>query len=528
MHHVDRTQIDKDPWWEWDFQPKQDLSLELGGLFDQIDDFSSLQDTSGLSNTNVISSLSINHETPMNPFAGVVHDVPYNGLFNPGSELLEASPCDTEPPSSTAPLATENTVPKTIDASNASFRFPHAAVKILRSWFVEHMERPYPKVDQVEILQRQTGLRKKQILDWFANTRRKLKHQTRSLPTASSSSIGTAPPQRQPSPAPYHQMDPFQRWKSSPPESEPVSSAVIARAVSDLRGNPKVLGPVLSPFDVSRAGEIFDVAPSSSSVDMSQSGESSCSSVNSYSSHGSCDSRSCFAKALKRRRRRQQQEKRTVAAGRVPLRQISQPFQCTFCTETFKTKYNWQRHEKSCHLPLEQWQCAPDGSVFRTVHHELACVYCGLVSPSPNHFDTHNHTACEERLPQDRTFYRKDHLRQHLKLVHNTNFRPEPMDCWKCESKQVRSRCGFCGLIMTSWDERAEHIAEHFKARQTMAAWQGDWGFEPHVLDMVENSMPPCKKTPADMWKHIQMSPPMIYAFSGRNQFKRGYGRKAY
>lgn len=25
-------------------------------------------------------------------------------------------------------------------------------------------------------------------------------------------------------------------------------------------------------------------------------------------------------------------------------------YQCTFCTETFKTKHDWQRHEKSLHL----------------------------------------------------------------------------------------------------------------------------------------------------------------------------------
>jgi hypothetical protein len=26
-----------------------------------------------------------------------------------------------------------------------------------------------------------------------------------------------------------------------------------------------------------------------------------------------------------------------------------------------------------------------------------------------------------------------------------------------------------------------------------MADWKGDWGFEPQVLDIVENGMPPCK-----------------------------------
>lgn len=135
------------------------------------------------------------------------------------------------------------------------------------------MERPYPKVDEVESLQRQTSLRKKQILDWFANIRRRLKHQTRSHQTASSTSTGTAPHQRRPSPAPFHQMGPFQRCKNSPPENEPVSSSVIARAISNLRGDSMALGSAPSPFDISRAREMFDVARSTSSVDMSQSGE---------------------------------------------------------------------------------------------------------------------------------------------------------------------------------------------------------------------------------------------------------------
>ena len=31
-----------------------------------------------------------------------------------------------------------------------------------------------------------------------------------------------------------------------------------------------------------------------------------------------------------------------------------------------------------------------------------------------------------------------------------------------------------------------------------MADWKGDWGFEPQVLDIVENGMPPCKRVNRD------------------------------
>ena len=258
---------------------------------------------------------------------------------------------------------------------------------------------------------------------------------------------------------------------------------------------PSHPGSAPGPFNVARARETFGVASSTSSLDMSQSGRSSYSSINSCSSRDSCDSNSFFAKALKRRRRRRQAGPLAAAAGKVSLRQTSQPFQCTFCTETFKPKYNRQRHEKSFHLSLEKSQCTPNGPIFMNLGFEPACVYCGLVNPDQSHLATHNHEICEDRLIQDRTYYRKDHLRQHLKLVHNTEFRPQPMDCWKFESREVRSQCGFCGLTMTNWDQRAEHIAEHFRTGNTMADWQGDWGFEPQVLEMVENSIPPCKHT---------------------------------
>ncbi|GME48147.1 hypothetical protein BGZ63DRAFT_351527 [Neofusicoccum parvum] len=103
----------------------------------------------------------------------------------------------------------------------------------------------------------------------------------------------------------------------------------------------------------------------------------------------------------------------------------------------------------------------------------------------------HNHAACQERLLDERMFYRKDHLQQHLKLIHDAQFMKWPMEQWKYEIQEIRSRCGFCGLVLSTWADRVDHLAEHFKDGKTIADWQGDWGFEGPVLDMVENSMPP-------------------------------------
>ena len=170
-------------------------------------------------------------------------------------------------------------------------------------------------------------------------------------------------------------------------------------------------------------------------------------------------------------------------------------YQCTFCTLTFRTKHDWQRHEKSLHLSLERWVCAPDGPrAINPSTGQICCVFCGEPNPGDNHIDSHSYSLCQERSLNERTFYRKDHLRQHLKLVHNIKFIAWSMEPWKVATPEIRSRCGFCGIVMDSWTFRVDHLAEHFKTGYSMADWKGDWGFEAPVLQMVENSMPPCTR----------------------------------
>lgn len=188
--------------------------------------------------------------------------------------------------------------------------------------------------------------------------------------------------------------------------------------------------------------------------------------------------------SLNRSRRR---HKKRVA--RTPLASPLNLFQCTFCTETFRTKHDWKRHEKSLHLALETWVCAPDGP--RAVNPEngrLCCVFCGHVEPNDAHVEEHNPFACQER-----TFTRKDHIKQHLKLVHRADLIEWSSKAWKAALPEIRSKCGFCGITMDTWTSRADHLADHFKMGQTMATWEGDWGFDDFVAKMIENSIPPCK-----------------------------------
>lgn len=378
-------------------------------------------------------------------------------------------------------------------------RFSRESVRILKNWLSTHTRHPYPSEEEKEMLQRQTGLNKTQITNWLANARRRGKVQAprsvspniRNWSTPGSMDI----PQRRGTPA-LEAMNPLQRWQVSPPEHEPASVTAIARAVT--ASSSALSSGLNSPYSFNYTDDGSNRSlckeSSASSVGTSQSSNGS---FGSAYSHGSRQSWGSFGSAPFNSRGRRRRRRRGTAKAEGPAN-LSAPlktFQCTFCTETFRTKHDWQRHEKSLHLSLERWVCAPDGP--RVVNPEtglLSCVFCGIANPDDAHVDSHNHSACQERSLEERTFYRKDHLNQHLRLVHNVKFLDWGMKSWKIATPEIRSRCGFCGIVMDSWTIRVDHLAEHFKTGYSMADWKGDWGFEVPVLDMVENSIPPCMR----------------------------------
>lgn len=79
---------------------------------------------------------------------------------------------------------------------------------------------------------------------------------------------------------------------------------------------------------------------------------------------------------------------------------------------------------------------------------------------------------------------------QHLRHVHQVNAVPS-IDEWKQESKNITSRCGFCDQNLHDWDERIEHIGDHFRAGLTMKDWQGDHGFPSSITAQLRNAFPP-------------------------------------
>jgi hypothetical protein len=375
----------------------------------------------------------------------------------------------------------------------AGSRFPRDAVKILKKWLSEHASHPYPNEREKEELKQLTGLRKSQIANWLANARRRGKVTPASGP--SSPMLGAIDI---PNVCPDKMADlgPLDRWKASPPEHEAALMTDIARAITTAPMPRNASASSLQNLQNSRASSrkasseddsnwsAFR-APSVSSFETRESSNSDFS----FASSRSQQSKASRASSLERRRRRRApMTQKAVAQAAKP--RSARIFQCTFCADAFPAKYDWQRHEKSLHLALERWTCCPEGGIISTQSGEQKCAFCPELNPSTEHLETHNFATCQEKNVQERTFFRKDHLRQHLKLMHDAKFNPA-MENWKTTNNEIKSKCGFCPSRFTTWQQRADHLAAHFKNGSDMSQWTGRWGFEPHIEKIVENAIPP-------------------------------------
>ncbi|KAJ4360657.1 uncharacterized protein N0V89_001223 [Didymosphaeria variabile] len=277
------------------------------------------------------------------------------------------------------PIEEDETEGKGPKKGAAAARFPRAAVKILKDWMIAHIDHPYPTEEEKEALGQQTGLSMSQISNWMANTRRR--HKARPKRTSSPSLRPVTEPVNVPPGRTWESLNPFERWKHSPPENEPAPLQAIAHNVENFD----------FPDDADRSA------------------------ASSYRKENSNDSTGSFSVF----------RAPSITSLETGLTILSSGSIGTFCTDRFKNKYDWTRHEKSLHLSLEKWICAPLGDVITcSSSGQRKCVYCDEVNPSNAHLESHNHLACEEKGMEARTFYRKDHLRQHLRLMHGWGLDP--------------------------------------------------------------------------------------------------------
>ncbi|KAJ5757192.1 uncharacterized protein N7511_007374 [Penicillium nucicola] len=291
-----------------------------------------------------------------------------------------------------------------------------------------------------------------------------------------------------PSPSTPIDRDPMQRWQDSPPEDEPADLSAIMNA---LQTTPNQKSRALSRSNVGDIRQPADAFRGYRQVASSNSGESSRSksSQNSIHSENSGTSGSSLNSSASRSRKFRGRVKKSRSAKLGTDQNRS--FCCTFCCDRFKSKYDWTRHEKSLHLNLEAWVCAPyGGAAFSMTTRRRHCAYCHVLEPDTDHLKQHHHQACHGDSTEPRVFRRKDHLVQHLRLVHELDVMPM-VDDWKLETPDFTSRCGICDQKMNSWNERADHIAAHYKEGRSMVDWHGEHDFPPHIAVQITNALPP-------------------------------------
>ncbi|KAJ5204901.1 uncharacterized protein N7498_005780 [Penicillium cinerascens] len=376
--------------------------------------------------------------------------------------------------------------------SNA--RFSRRAVNILKGWLRDHNENPYPNETEKDQLKQSTGLNRTQISNWLANARRRGKVRPASgieSPVSEAIEIPGSQPKD------LSLMTPIERWKYSPPENEPAAISDIKRSLANPPFDPSRQRLTPSGHVRHRPGSSTNESShassehkrydaSGSSLDTSRSSRSDLSFASAFSHRSSLGS---FGSMDRKERRRRRKASVPVNSFNQQKARAVRPFQCTFCTDSFAAKYDWQRHEKSMHLILDAWTCSPHGGVTEE-NGILRCVFCSAADPDRGHLETHNYISCQEKSIKERTFYRKDHLNQHLRLMHDAKFQ-RCMDKWQSSITEINSRCGFCGSALHTWKDRVDHLAGHFKNGASMSQWQGDWGFDAHIQDRVENAIPP-------------------------------------
>jgi hypothetical protein len=139
-----------------------------------------------------------------------------------------------------------------------------------------------------------------------------------------------------------------------------------------------------------------------------------------------------------------QKRKRGNAPRPVRIYQCTRISNKNFCPAEFSRIGDWVRHEEG-HYPQKQW----------------VCQWSGQDGQNP----------CSRR---DHPFNRKDHLRDHLKMVHN-----EPIidiSSWfQAVESDWKRQCGFCGAMFENWNVRCEHIGTHFQKGERMASWKDPW-----------------------------------------------------
>jgi uncharacterized Zn-finger protein len=155
------------------------------------------------------------------------------------------------------------------------------------------------------------------------------------------------------------------------------------------------------------------------------------------------------------------------------------PYHCTVCRKSFKDVYGWKRHESSVHGYSDiEWVCMLSGYGMPG----QKCVFCSDTINDFRHFEEHDVKSCLDKNICDRTFSRKDLLKQHVQQIHlataddsvSRSFRVPKAWSQEVETARIKHQalwCGFCLTTCDSIEERMDHVAEHFRKGRDIEEW---------------------------------------------------------
>ncbi|KAK9443041.1 hypothetical protein VB005_04104 [Metarhizium brunneum] len=284
--------------------------------------------------------------------------------------------------------------------------------QILRDWFAVNIQHPYPTDDEKMTLAEQSGLSRTQVINWFTNARRR--HRLSTQPMVNNATFRAGSPM--PRSLMTSSMTPFERWKHSPPDSEPVSEAAIQKAIGSNSNIHHEIGAPGDDDDLGSSASTDSILYSHSALHYSSDG-----SLSNYSRASANSDVVLSGRSLEERGHPAWVKSASARSKRSKAR----TFTCSYCSRSFNKKYDWLRHERSVHAPGDtSWVCAiplpPEQPyvIWRLGQTQAECIFCGQSSPTEEHFQSHEFESCAKRAVQDRSFTRKDHMWQHLYKFH--------------------------------------------------------------------------------------------------------------
>lgn len=209
------------------------------------------------------------------------------------------------------------------------------------------------------------------------------------------------------------------------------------------------------------------------------------SSVNSIRSHHSMNSQRSVDSRGFRRGRKQWRGLTAVSPSRTQsctpftisdqdLPSATTMYCCTWpeCNSRFTTRFEWARHEEALHYFPRRWICCYDYvKDFRSVE----CFVCQKDDIPLRHLTECHFQSCNGRVEEDRTFWRSDQLVQHVKRAHGGIALPKGLQSvWSSRNplfKDSDLKCGFCGYLSSTWQERQDHVSRHMQAGAFKESW---------------------------------------------------------